>query len=254
MPVSPSPGGTGATSSSGPEQNNKPFTTPSQNLPSRLERLPLELRQQIYTYVFADNNASIDVTVRLGSDSRPRSSAFAAFRNLLLTNSHVSFDVRNYFFSSHCFRFVDCDDGSSGPIAEFWLDIGNLNVSLIRRISLPLYSVGLFANVDCAVGNWRLWSTSYMLQRFTGLTHLDLGVDMIECFPHSYKLFSAEGAETRKADRGAELERWDWSMQESWFPMRDCFEKVGHSIQDKKVEVSIYWSVLSVPSHRNSTH
>jgi hypothetical protein len=244
MPASASLGGLSATSPPGSEQYNKLSRLPWQITASRLEQLPLELRQQIYTYVFSDNNASIDVTARLSNrkiGARLRSSAFPAFRNLLLTNRHILADVRSYFFASHCFRFVDRDEGSSGPILKFLLEIRWCNASLIRRISLPLYSIGLFGNVDCAMGRWRLMHASIMIDRFTRLAHMDLGISLVECLPSSHKLLSVEAAETGTADRNSELERWDWSTQEFKSPMRDCFEAVGRSVQDKKVEVNIYW-------------
>ena len=78
-----------------------------------------------------------------------------------------------------------------------------------------------------------------MLARFTGLTHLYLGVDLVECLPPSRGLFSVEATVTEVANRNEELECWDWDEQESSFPMRNCFQEVGRSL-GKKVDVGIY--------------
>jgi hypothetical protein len=246
MPASTFTGEAGATSSSGSEQNNsKPSTMPLQTSLSRLEQLPLELRQQIYTYVFADNVASIDVTVRpRDSEDGPylKSLAFPTFRSLMLTNHQIATEVRSYFFAFHRFRFVDRDDGDLTLLTTFWRNIGPINISLVRRIALPLYSIGLFGHVDCCVGQTRLRCTSIRLADFPGLTHLDLGVCLAECLPASHELF---GLDQTVAEG---LERWDWSGPESEFPMRKCFEEVGRAFQNKGVEVNIYWSVPSGPS------
>jgi hypothetical protein len=243
MLASTSPTGAGATSSSGPEPNSsKSSTIPSQTTASRLEQLPLELRQQIYTYVFADNDASIDVTVRLRNDTRLRSSAFPAYRSLLLTNCQIATEVRSYFFAFHRFRFVGSDEGYLALFRALWRDISFTDMSLIRRIALPLYSIGLFGNVDCSVGQTRLRFTSMRLAHFPGLTHLDLGVCLAECLPASHGLLALDQAEAE------ELEQWDWSGPQSKFPMRRCFEVVGLSIGNKGVEINIYWSVPSSSS------
>jgi hypothetical protein len=240
MPASTSPAGAGATSSSGPEPNSsKSSTIPSQTTTSRLEQLPLELRQQIYTYVFADNDASIDVTVRLRNDTRLRSSAFLAYHSLLLTNCQIATEVRSYFFAFHRFRFVGSDEGYLALFRTLWRDISFTDMSLIRRIALPLYSIGLFGNVDCSVGQTRLRFISMRLAHFPGLTHLDLGVCLTECLPASHVLVGLCQAVA------GELERWDWRGPESEFPMRKCFEEVGRAIENKGVEVHIYWSVPS---------
>jgi hypothetical protein len=135
---------------------------------------------------------------------------------------------------------VDCDQGYSDLIAHFWQEIGPLNLFLIRRISLPLYSIGLFGNVDCAMGQSRLSYVCNMIARFTGLTHLYLGVDLAECLPPSHGLFSVEATVSGTANGSEDLEWWNCDELESSFPLRDCFQEVGRNL-GKKADVGIYW-------------
>jgi hypothetical protein len=197
----------------------------------------------IYAYLLSDqHNASLDVAVRLKCcEHAPSlvSSAFPNLHNLLLTNHQISTETRAYFFAFFCFCFVDCDHGYLSLITHFWQKIGPVNLALVRRISLPLYNIGLFGNVDCMMGRSRLWCASSMLARFTALTRLDLGICLVECLPPTHGLFGDADMVNEE-----ELEAWDWGGLGTKSPIWACFEALGRFLGKTDVEVGVYWSDL----------
>jgi hypothetical protein len=223
--------------------SHDPIGSPIQPAKSRLEQLPLELRQQVYRYLFNRHDPSVlSVTVRLQYRRGVQvlcSSAFRVFHDLLFTSRQISEEARTYFFAFYRFCLVSTHRGRGylPLITSFWQQIGAHNLSLIRKLALPLYSIGLFDTPGSATGQSRLWFASSALANFTGLTHLDLGVNVVECLPPTHPIFSNKSPTVEEVN---EMGMWGWSGMET-IPLRQCLEEVGTVIGGKDVEVGVYW-------------
>ncbi|KAI4631546.1 uncharacterized protein J4E87_002251 [Alternaria ethzedia] len=217
---------------------------PSQPAQSSFEKLPLEVRQQIYRYLFNKRDPdSLSVGVRLcyrRTFQALQSSARPILWSLMRTSRQISQEVRTYFFGFYCFNLIPAHGkyGYQSLLTTFWLKIGAHNLSLIRKLSLPLYSIRLFDERNGLVEQSRLWFASNLLAKFPALTHLNLGLLVLECLPRDHLIFSKTlpTAEEMKA-----MKEWEWSGIETNIPLRECFEEMGGAIQGKNVEVGIYW-------------
>jgi hypothetical protein len=98
-------------------------------------------------------------------------------------------------------------------------------------------NIGLFGKVDCVMGQSKLWFASSVVTKFTGLTHLDLGVSVVECLPPAHAIFSTKSLFVEEVN---EMEMWSWSGVEATAPMQECFEEVGRVIGGMEVEVRVY--------------
>jgi len=187
---------------------------PTQPPQSSFEKLPLEVRQQIYRYLFNKRNPdSLSVSVRLcyrRTFQALQSSARPILWSLMLTSRQISQEVRTYFFGFYCFNLIPAHGkhGYQSLLTTFWLEIGAHNLCLIRKLSLPLYSIRLFDERNGLVEQSRLWFASNLLAKFPALTHLDLGLHVLECLPRDHLIFSKTlpTAEEMKA-----MKEWEWS-------------------------------------------
>ena len=158
----------------------------------------------------------------------------------MLTSRQICQEVRTYFFGFYCFNLIPAHGkyGYQSLLTTFSLKIGAHNLSLIRKLSLPLYSIRLFDERNGLVEQSKLWFASNLLAKFPALTHLNLGLHVLECLPRDHLIFSKmlPTAEEMKA-----MKEWEWSGIETNINLRECFEEMGSAIQGKNVEVGIYW-------------
>jgi hypothetical protein len=86
------------------------------------------------------------------------------------------------------------------------------------------------------MGQSKLWFASSVLAKFTGLTHLDLVVRIVECLPPVHAIFSTTSLTDEEVK---EIRMWGPSGVEATVPMRECFEEVGRVIRGMEVKVRV---------------
>ena len=227
----------------------------SQSL-SRFERLPYELRHLIYTQIFSNDKGEPEITVEHKDESETyfkcrRVPVFGTMRALCLTSRQISSEVKVFVF-----RFCDFNlrDGWSkclqglGCLQVLWglrSYIGLSNAGLIRKITLPTFSIGSFTNLDCDAGlNVLKLSVHILRLSFRSRNQICIGLEVLECLPHSHELFHPSESTTKDS-----LMLWNWRSVASNHPMRQCFEELRLSESAQNIDFGIYWTEFVSPDH-----
>ncbi|KAF1959264.1 MFS general substrate transporter [Byssothecium circinans] len=121
---------------------SKMSTTVSPPPRSSLLGLPLELRQMIYNFVFADDETG-DVLIKSRPDSdgigRTHSDSFVEYHSFTLVNREVHAEVDEWYFTHSRFRFEG--QGDAFGLKDFVARVPKKYLQRITRISITYFSL-----------------------------------------------------------------------------------------------------------------
>jgi hypothetical protein len=157
-------------------------------------RLPLEIRQEIYHYLLAQDLHSQTITMTV----RQRHGGYKLhglenIQALIFVSRTIHDELLSYCFSRFHFFLHNGSESIRFVVREFYRQIGADNRKLVKRITVPNFSiervllhpvnmVALFASSQarCLQLLDEMQGVFAVLERFSALEELDLGIDALE--------------------------------------------------------------------------
>jgi hypothetical protein len=160
----------------------------------RILRLPLELRQQIYSWILVDDLETRKVNVTIEQQpGRYILHGLETIRGLVFVNHALHRDILDDCFGRYDFHLNNDTESVRFVVREFYRQIGPDNRKLVKHITLPSFSIdAVFFQPANMVSLFEGRAARYfqllnetqmaflMLARFPALTELDFGLDLLE--------------------------------------------------------------------------
>ncbi|CAN9337698.1 unnamed protein product [Alternaria sp. RS040] len=220
-------------------------------------RLPLEIRQQIYHCVLVQDFRSqiIKMTVQQQHSGDYKLRGLKNIRGLVFVSRTFHAEVLTYCFSRFNFFLHNDSESIRFVVREFFRKIGLKNRKLVKRITLPYFSiervllhpanmVALFASSQARSLQLLddMQHSLRLLEHFSALEELDLGLDTAE-------VLGRRGNRLRFADRHRRAQAHSMGREEriAQAYQRDYESHIMMALQEvkwlpAKVNVGIWWT------------